>query len=893
MNVDVKILLPKLGVKVENKLSQVQMCPICHSPFPSLVVSSAAAGRSVHFACTACAFAGDAVDLVSALDGTTYEESIRRFDHTGDLEDCVRRGTVHISQYIRNHLNRRSSEHALHVALRTGHQRMLEYGSEASAALLELEADGWVHPSGRQGVPQDLGFYSAEEFPGRTLAMARLPKRATYIFTAWTANGHVCRVDIRDLRQPAEIKYRMDRSRAVGVFNEAAMIPDNGSTLFVTDSPLAATVLATRHAAIAGTACQVIAADGLPLPQTAHHVQQVILVGINQISRLVKWMGDVICEGGNRRVDIRVLDIDSIETTGADRLLQASIDPGLPDVEGRLVELLIDRFEQRGFFWIQRELEDCAMTRSQCDALLDLMERHDAPAKLVTLLADLWDTQFSGCVLASGARIVGSEVGMVGVTPNGERVSLGNTKLHIERKAVTADRKLLYYCRFECANVPSTCTMWVNRDVFSDPDGLAELVAGSFARRGIPAYVAFYNKKNFILREIADALAGGLTPTPAESRLGVVGPGVVQFPGVRVTATQSRRRNTAYLDIPRTVTYMYDSVMPGAQLDEEQWARMWNDPGAGGYVLGVCHLLHSVMSGIRCENNKALQPEPKHLIYTDSDVLTWIPTLARLLFTLSSDATLPVIGASRAARVFESFEPLGQLPFIGTVSAEGMKPQTLVGCRVNTILNADRSLAASLAGMENVTYVSLDPLDPRMPDTVSEEYVAVVRAGLAPLVRKLINELTEAHLFRTIDHPVPCAAMYRVVGELTGWGCIDDIADMATPVFDTSTGSTLATFFRELGEAVRKNKLKLKESPDNTRLDRTHVSRGPDYVWLAKRTVAAINEQTGSPVDYATIGYLLNAGQLLEDETRHDWKLTRANWERLIAAIPAIKQAIA
>ena len=885
MNVDSKLLLPKLGVKVEHKLSHAQKCPVCRNEYPSLIISRAPVSPGPYYVCTACDFKGDAVDLVAASRNIEPSEALDLFDHTGELADLVRRGSQHISQYVQSYKKRQQMEQRVNAAVLAGNELMSDPGSEASVVLAELESLGWVHPSGHAGVPKCLGFYDMSLFPSRVAPAIKLTRRATHFFTAWTANGYVARLEIRDTRTPDELVHRVNRREVGAVFNEAVMCAENGSTLFVAESPLHVTLLASRYAALTGRPAQVICADSLPLPQSAHHVRQVILVGATKVSYLVRWMGTQLCEGGSESVAFKVMDIDAVETTGAEQLAQAAADPMLPTVEDRLVELLIERYKRHGFYWIQREMSETAISREQCDLLIDLMDAHDAPERLVQLLSDLWETQFTGCTLASGGQVVSGEAGMVGVTPSGARHSLGNTTISIQRKTVTRDKRILYYCRFTTAQVPSACKLWVERSEFNDPNSLAELITAEYAKRGMPAYVALYAHRMFPLREVADAMAGTLTPQMAEGRLGAISQDILQLPATRITKHLASSRSLAYIDVPESVTRLYSAVRPLRYDDDcTGMPTLWRSAELGGYVLGICHLIHGLMSGLRCASNPLLAPTTQHLVYTDSDATTWVPTVSKLGFTFSADSVLPLLGTVRADKMMEAFEALGELPFIACVSAGGLKAQHLTSSRINTILAADRSVAGELSPLENVTYISLDPLDPQMPGAVLEEHVTAVRAELPLVLKTLMNDLQEKQLYFSVENPVPCVSMYRAIGDIMGWECLDAVADLACPVFDSSTGATLAAFFRTAAQAVQDQQIKVQAAPDNERQSRTHVSEGPDFVWLSKRTVAVVNKVGGYTMDYETVGYLLHAGGYVVEESRHDWKLARAHWDKLIGA---------
>lgn len=872
MNIDSKVLLPRLGVKVEHKLSFAQTCPVCEAKPPSLTLKAATLGRGTAYACSNCGFAGDAVDLVAKACKLPLEDALERFDRHGDLSDAVNPGVWGISQYLERYRQWREHERGMMELLERWHARMFDRGDAASMILSELEGLDLVHPSGLDGIPQALGLFDTDEAPSRFSFAQAVKKRSTYFYLAYTANHYLHTLEIFDLREPESLFHRISRSKYPGVFNEASLLPESGTTLFVTSTALDTVTLSTRYAALTGNIPQMIHTTGAELPASAYHIEKIILVNHTKIRELVPWLG------ADR--DVRVLDAAAQGSLSAPELLEAENNDALPSVEDQLVDRLVRQFQRTSAYWIKKELHEYALTRDQYDRLLTLAEQHDAPRKLLELLADLSNRAVTGCLLASGSRVVATESGMLGIGANEVKTQLGNFNVTVKRKAVTESKGIQYLCSVELTKVPGVCTFWAGSDDLASANAFADRVNLEFSLRGAAGHAVMYSRSNYSIKEIIGTMGSHLRPQIAHTRLGAIDGEQFRFPGALIQPKQVRTRALAYVDAPPAIMHAYQSIVPVRSPDFDAWADLWQQEALGGYTLGVCQILYCALLGLRLADNPMDTSDRGHLIYTDADTTTWIPTLTALNRTVS-DASAPIVlGKVPGMREIEYLEGLGDLPIIATVGPQ--LTQGKVAQSTLPLILAAPPMTAKELYTDSVSYVCLDPSNPVAPETVSTETMQAVRGGLCELLRQLSLDLNSKAGNVVMAHPVPPVAVYRWIGELMGWECNDAVAELGLPLFDPHAG-VLAVFFRELVEQIDRGAVTTKSHDRDERLPRTHVTFCPDSVWIGKRTVSAINDarDDGGDLNHSTIGYLLDGAGYLLEETKHTWKISLSTWNQV------------
>jgi hypothetical protein len=881
-----------LGVRVERKLSEPQTCPACRSAVESLVVTVDPSLRTPFFRCTHCGVCGDALDLVTAMSDQPLSAAIARFDVAGDLHACIE-GPSNPSQSYARYLRARDSAHGIVRYLRMGHARLMDREHSAAGVMDVLRAEGWVLGDGVSGVPESLGHYDPDDAPPALTVAYRPKKRENYLFAAYTYNGLLATLEIRPVSDLSNILHRAYKFSDRGVYNERALRADNGPVLLVAPDTFTATMLSTRYSAVFGTELPVICPLGLPLPQTAHHIRRVVLLDMADnplaLGRMVPWLQASLWARQQHAVAVQVAQLPQASAVSVGELDSMLSEPDRwTDLRQHLTATVHDRYARTGTYALRKELTEEPLSDDAAAALMQLLEEADLPEELLSALRNIQEQCTASINLASGAQVLSTPSGFVGIRASGDRVQLSNTTFTPLCVSVGDDRELYYRCRVACENVSAVVERWFPAAVFDSADALQRAIATELAVSGIKAYVTFYGVRDFRFSEILGAMARGLTPRPAIRRMGVASPDTVWLPQFIIQGGSRADNRRIHAELPDFVSSAYGALDRGDDLLDDTFPELWRttDVGQGAYLLGICHVLYCVL--IAQNRAVARQPrQPHHLVYADLDPQLWQGTVSALWHTFALSAGLPQLTTGNISRELEAYAALGDLPYIGQLACPQARQAAPYGAAVPTILVAGSAIATTFGVMDRVSYVCLPPTDTVLPCAPDDGLCARVRAQFPALLEHLLDPRLDLKVGNLLSFPVPCVALYRALGAIMGWPCSDTVAELGAAMCQAGTENTVAVFLRHLRELLDRRPLLLAEAdPAGNKAAAVCLHDGAAYI--RKRATTWLNaEFPGLNFQHKALTYMLAAGRLLVEDTQQHWMISRRDWDTYTSTEPA------
>lgn len=844
MRVNTNRLFECLGLPTVN--SHELVCQTCKQP--TLRVSADRRSDATLFSCSGCGFHGDAVQFTAFVRQESIADVLQHFAPGHPLHEALEQPLSHtqwqayMEQY-QSQAHIQSYIQQLHTNLqtRTGANAIQTWGAFSG---------------GRCSPPDDMGLISSDSAPPElpNLDYGKYHKQ-THVSFAYRFNSRVSGVGVRPIQGPSNHEFLQIGPVKLGVFMEGNVTAET-QQLYVASDDYAAAALYNRAQQTNRQPLPIISVAALPLPVKISHVTELQLISVSdhplRLNTALEYYTVHQLFEVPAATECFVLDLNHpLIDVSPTMLRQAATKKEL--LVNWIARQLQNLFEFNGDSDIVSTLHAYKITTLKQTELTQALRKNGAPEPLITLVERLNTVLIDERRLANGRRILRTANGFVGYNKE-LPINLSDTTFKIAKCLYTREGNILYETHVYCPRAKTHPVVAVLAESdFRNETTLKSAIQRALISKMENVPVTFYKHTGYSWPEIRDVFGDCPTVTPELATLGWDDQFQLNLPYAKLNIpNDSVEDQRPLITFRPEVVSCYQAVRPHAISDLSGVPALWQTdlPEYGAMAAGLCHVICECIAGLHAARSGTAY-HPKHLVYVDLTKQTWMPAMKQLASVLRGNEFLPALPAAYSVDVTRQHADLGCLPYLCNFpELSAARARELVyHSAVSLLTLIDSSNGEAIAGCENVWFIALERMNPRMPELLPDELIADLQREFPYLLQLVLTNVYRQKNFNFSN--VNVLTVYESVARILGVTPANAVANMFKRYYTAFSYANARAFFMELrkmfydgGRAYSPQvKLRGAELPNEAFAVFEHTETG--HVYVHQQLLEVINCQHG------------------------------------------------
>lgn len=886
-------LLAAFGVQVTPKLDEPQTCPLCKQRSLRIFIDKFL--NTTAFVCSSCQLNEDAIGLVAKVYNETISDSVKHFKAGGNLAYTVDK-SINNNQ-LQDYTKQYSSQVNIQQYIATLHRRLSgPLGRTALAGIKELNRNIFsLHPdtgmTGRDTVPDPL----------HKLGMAKYIKTPFVTFT-YRHNGNISGIVTRDCYNITDRQFHAVGVNGIGVYME-----DNitGNEAFVAPDELAAAALYCRQRTNGHKNIPVIAMAGKVFPASMRNVSAVYLIHTHQypltLADAVEYLDDAATTELGEPPALYVTSAASTTQNIAHLELNYLRDRAVPLVAWTAREL-VKLYTRYGDTAVIKALQNCRVPRRVEDKLAQHIDKDDS--KILTLLQQISNDLAEDRNLPNGKRVTRTISGFVGYNTNAQPVPLSNIMIRPGDCVLTRDGTVNYKCTLYCTDAENNpVEAVIPRKAFRSAKDLKEQLHNIYLKTGENVPVAIYTVAGYDWGDIRDAFNDSHNVVHEITKLGVDNDLNLYLPHTMIRVHDNKiEPYNGLTSFSRDSSSQYAAVQVTDKHELTAFKELWRNPRTDytAFAAGISHIISQCWLEYMAVRTGSVY-RPYHLIYTDLSTQTWEPCLQQLTMMCSGTPYMPTLPTRNTVKQLERLgNDLGGLPYICNIPGMSQdKISTVVQQSPVSLMSlADNITGERISDENNVWFVAVEDMHPRLPGIIPQDLVAELQKELPlALLRCMRNWHNRIGRNWLLDvHPV--VQIYQWIAEDLDIMDSSRIHNVCKKYYTAYSYSDARAFLYELrrmfylGSSPYTPQVKRAGYgvPDKDAVFAVYEDTENNRVYINKNIIRVINQQNRNVTfDEETLTQQLQDADYTTDVTDSHWILDGDVWQtHVVRAVLAI-----